>query len=54
MSPAQAANYILVLLLMLDAAWVAEGLLHKKNMWKWIALYWVILTVKNVIGLVEA
>ncbi|MBR4442537.1 MAG: hypothetical protein IKS52_04625 [Clostridia bacterium] len=39
----------LVFLLMLDAAWVAIGLARKKNMWKWIVLYWLILTVKNAV-----
>ena len=38
----------LVILLMLDAAWVCAGLARKKNMWKWIVLYWAILTLKNL------
>lgn len=38
-----------VFLLMLDAAWVAGGLLGKKNMWRWICLYWIILTAKNAV-----
>ena len=54
MSAAQATDFILALLLMMDAAWVADGLLHKKSMWKWICLYWVLLAVKNVVGLIEA
>lgn len=54
MSIPKATEFILALLLMVDAAWVADGLLHKRNMWKWIALYWVILAVKNVVGLIEA
>jgi len=40
-------SQILVFLLMADAAWVASGLTGKKNMWKWIVAYWVILTIKN-------
>ena len=40
-------SQILVLMLMADAAFVAQGLLRKKNMWKWICLYWIILTAKN-------
>lgn len=40
---------ILICLLMLDAAWVWFGLVRKKNRWKWIALYWAILTVKNAV-----
>lgn len=42
-------SQILVCLLFADAAWVAAGLLRKKVMWKWIALYWVLLTVKNAV-----
>lgn len=38
---------ILILLLMLDAAYVAFGLLNNWVMWPWICLYWVILTAKN-------
>ena len=38
-----------VFLLMIDAAWVAYGLLRKKNMWCWICLYWIILTAKNMV-----
>lgn len=40
-------SQILVFALMADAAWVAIGLARKRNMWKWIVLYWAILTVKN-------
>jgi len=40
---------ILVFALMIDAAWVAIGLARKKNMWRWIILYWVILTLKNLV-----
>ena len=36
-----------VFLLLLDAAWVAFGLLRKRNMWRWICLYWILLTAKN-------
>lgn len=43
------ASQIFVFLLLADAAWVAVGLLRKKIMWKWIALYWVILTIKNAV-----
>ena len=39
---------ILILLLMADAAWVAYGLARKRNMWRWIVTYWVILTLKNL------
>lgn len=40
-------SQFLVLLLMLDAAWVAYGLLKNQNRWKWICLYWILLTMKN-------
>lgn len=40
-------SQIFVLLLCADAAWVAAGLMKKKNMWLYIVLYWVLLTVKN-------
>ena len=39
---------ILIFLLCADAAWVAVGLLRKRNMWLWICCYWVILTLKNL------
>lgn len=42
---------ILIILLMLDAAWVANGLAHKKNMWAFIVAYWIILTLKNAADL---
>lgn len=29
------------------AARVAYGLYRKRNMWRWIVLYWLVLTVKN-------
>lgn len=40
-------SQILVLGLIGIAAWVAIGLMRKKNMWRWIILYWVVLTLKN-------
>lgn len=39
----------LVLALLVIAAVVAVGLMRKKNMWPLIVLYWVTLTVKNLI-----
>lgn len=39
----------LILLLMIDAGWVAWGLLHNQVMWPWICWYWVILTMKNFV-----
>lgn len=40
-------SQVLVLCLIGIAAWVAVGLARKKVMWKWIILYWVVLTAKN-------
>lgn len=45
-------SQLLVFTLMADAAWVAIGLARKKNMWKWIVLYWVLLTLKNAVDFV--
>ena len=39
----------LILLMMLAAAWVAFGLAQKKNRWKAILTYWIILTIKNAV-----
>ena len=46
-------DQLMIFLLMADAAWVAYGLYRKKIMWKWITLYWVILTTKNLLNLVK-
>ena len=43
----------LIILLMLDAAWVAYGLVRKKNRWVYIGLYWIILTAKNFADLMR-
>lgn len=45
-------SQLLIILLMADAAWVAYGLLRKRNMWKFICGYWIILTLKNLADLV--
>lgn len=42
-------SQFLVLLLMVDAGWVAYGLLHHWDMWPWIVIYWLILTAKNAV-----
>ena len=44
---------ILIFLLMADAAFVAYGLIRKRNMWNAIVLYWVILTAKNLVDLMR-
>lgn len=40
-------SQLCVFLLMLNAGIVAVGLSMGVNMWKWIILYWIVLTVKN-------
>ena len=42
---------ILIFMLMADAAFVAYGLMRKRNMWKAIVAYWIILTLKNLVDL---
>ena len=44
---------LLIILLMADAAWVACGLIRKRNMWRWIVLYWILLTAKNAADLMR-
>lgn len=46
-------SQILIILLALDAAWVACGLARRKSRWKWIFAYWVILTAKNLADLMK-
>lgn len=46
-------SQLLIILLMIDAAWVAYGLIKHKVMWKWICLYWIILTMKNLADLLH-
>lgn len=41
-------SQIFICLLCANAAWVAAGLLRKKNMWPWICCYWILLTLKNL------
>lgn len=43
-------DQMLILLLMADAAVVAIGLSRKKNMWLFIVLYWLLLTIKNTMN----
>ena len=42
-------SQILIFSLMLDAAWVAYGLLRRRDRWAAIVCYWCILTVKNFV-----
>lgn len=46
-------SQLLIILLMADAAWVAYGLIRKKNRWAWVCLYWIILTLKNLTDLLR-
>ncbi len=46
---AKTLSQIFVFLLMIDAAIVAVGLSNKRNMWQFIFLYWILLTVKNAV-----
>ena len=40
---------VFIFLLMIDALIVAVGLSRKRNMWPFIFLYWVLLTMKNAV-----
>ena len=39
----------LIIMLALDAGWIALGLYRNKVMWAWIVTYWVALTIKNIV-----
>lgn len=41
----------LICMLAIIAALVAYGLYRKKVMWKWIVLYWCVLTLKNIVDM---
>lgn len=43
-------DQMMILLLMADAAVVAIGLSRKKNMWLFIVVYWLLLTIKNTMN----
>lgn len=42
-------SQIFVFVLAVIAAIVARGLYKKRVMWRWIVLYWCVLTVKNLV-----
>lgn len=44
-------DQLFILLLAVIAGHVAYGLYRKKSMWKWIVVYWSVLTVKNLVNL---
>ena len=46
-------SQLFILLLCIDAAWVAYGLARQRVMWRWIVLYWVLLTMKNMVDLLS-
>lgn len=45
----KAISQFLVILLALDAGWVAIGLAKGMMMQWWIVTYWIILTLKNAV-----
>lgn len=45
-------SQVCILGLIVIAAVVAFGLMKRRNMWKWIIAYWLLLTVKNIIDFV--
>lgn len=42
---------LLIILLAILAGYVAYGLYCKRNMWRWIVGYWVVLLAKNILDL---
>lgn len=44
---------LLIIFLAIIAAVVACGLYRKRTMWHWIVLYWLVLTVKNIIDVIN-
>ena len=46
-------SLIFVMVLIYIAARVAVGMCQKRSMWGWIAVYWVVLTLKNAADLWE-
>lgn len=45
-------SQLLVFALMADALIVCMGLARRRVMWRWIVLYWAILTAKNLVDFV--
>ena len=45
-------DQILILALAIDAGWVAAGIIRRRIMWRWICLYWVILTSRNIVAFI--
>ena len=43
---------IIQVLLAIIAAYVAYGLYKHRVMWRWIVIYWLVLTVKNVLDVI--
>lgn len=42
-------SQLFILALAMISARVAYGLYRKRNMWRWIVGYWVVLTIKNAV-----
>jgi hypothetical protein len=40
---------LIIISLAIIAAIVACGLSRKRNMWHWIVVYWLVLTIKNLL-----
>ncbi len=47
-------THLLIILLAIIAAIVAYGLYKKQVMWRWIVVYWLVLTAKNVMDLLKS
>ena len=43
-------DHIFLILLMIDSMLIAAGVYQKRNMWPYICIYWVLMTVKNVVA----
>lgn len=46
-------SQLFILALALVSARIAYGLYRKRVMWKWIVLYWCVLTAKNILDLLK-
>ena len=46
-------SQILIIMLAIDAAWVAYLLSRKRTAFNWIFIYWIILTAKNFCDLMR-
>lgn len=44
---------MMILILLMLSAITAAGLIKRRNMWPFIVAYWLVLTIKNFLDLVE-